>query len=85
MTDNAAFPSKELLEVIRGQARMEEKLDSFIRGQSDLREKVEQHGKDIAELKSDGIRSKAYVAGAGSVAGVGMSFLVPYLKSKLGL
>ena len=80
-----SFPNKELLEVIRGQARMEEKLDSFIRTQSDLRTTVEQHGKDIAALKTDSVRGKAYVAGAGAVAGTGMTFLIPFVKAKLGI
>jgi len=80
-----AFPSKELLEVIRGQARMEEKLDSYLRTQTDMRATVDKHGVDIADLKSKRTADKAYVAGAASIAGIGMGFLVPYVKAKLGI
>lgn len=80
-----SFPSKELLEVIRGQARMEEKIDSILRIQTDLTTKVAIHDAKITALEKDSIRGKSYIAGAGAVGGAGMTFLIPFIRSKLGI
>lgn len=82
MTD---FPSKELLEVIRGQARMEEKLDQFLKSQSALSQEVSVLKVDVSDLKSARKSDKAYIAGASTIISGGMIFIIPYLKQKFGL
>lgn len=54
------FPSKELLEVIRSQARMEEKLDSFLKNSTSMQAKLSTIEADVAELKSKRREDKAF-------------------------
>jgi hypothetical protein len=82
---NESFPSRDLLEVIKGQERLAEKIDQFIKSQSELKSKVDTHDRDIAELKGFRRADKAYLAGAASVGGFGMGFVGAYLKSRMGL
>ena len=85
----AAFPSKELLEVIKSQSRMEAKLDTLISGlaklESETKDRVEDLDGRVKALESDAIRAKTYAAVGGGAAGLGASILIPWLKTKLGL
>lgn len=93
---NEPFLSKDhLLDLIKGQTRVEAELANLIRLQEGTRADIKKMGSEtqakvdkldvrVKALEDDGIRTKAYAAVGGSAAGVGMSFLVPWLKSKLG-
>lgn len=78
------FPSKELLEVIRGQARMEEKLDNFMKSQSALSRDVSVIQADVADLKAARKSDKAYIAGASAVIPAVLFFVMPYLQKFFG-
>ncbi|GMB82783.1 hypothetical protein NN6n1_35660 [Shinella zoogloeoides] len=52
MTDNA-IPSSEILELIRGQARVEAKIDTFLGAQSAMKTEIDGLKADIGAVKSD--------------------------------
>lgn len=79
------FPSKELLEVIRSQARMEEKLDSFLKNSTSMQAKLSTIEADVAELKSKRREDKAFLAALSAVFGVGMAFIVPAVRKFFGI
>lgn len=82
---NESFPSRELLELIKRFERMDGKLDTIIKSQEDVSEKLGNHEARIVALETQRAVGKGYIAGAAAVGGAGMGFLVPYLKSKLGI
>ena len=84
MSDNV-MPTKEIIELIKGQARMEEKLDSFLRVQTTMKSDLDSVKKDVADLKSARVADRAYVAGISSAVSMAMIFLVPYFKNLMGL
>ncbi|WP_343314055.1 hypothetical protein AAIB41_02605 [Brucella sp. BE17] len=79
------FPSKELLEVIRSQARMEEKLDSFLKNSTSMQAKLTAIETDVAELKSKRREDKAFLAALSAVFGVAMAFIVPAARKFFGI
>lgn len=91
------FLSKDhLLDLIKGQTRVEAELANLIRLQEETRSDIKKMGVEtqskvdklevrVKALEDESIRSRAYAAVGGSAAGVGMSFLIPFVKSKLGL
>lgn len=79
------FPSKELLEVIRSMARMEEKLDNFMKSQSALSKDVSELQADVADLKSALKSQRAWIAGASAVISAFMVFGTPFIKKIIGL
>lgn len=79
------FPSKELLEVIRSQARMEEKLDTFLKNSTSMQSKLSAIESDVAELKAKRREDRAYLAALSAVFGVGMAFIVPAVRKFFGI
>jgi len=78
------FPSKELLEVIRSQARMEEKLDAFLRNSASMQSKLSAIEKDVAELKAKRREDRAYIAALSAVFSLVFAFFSPILRKFLG-
>lgn len=90
MTDNA-IPSSEILELIRGQARVEAKIDTFLTAQNAMKTEIDGMKTDIASVKADiaEIKSQrragiAYVAGISAAAGVFWIFVGDYIKKIFG-
>jgi hypothetical protein len=79
------FPNKELLDVIKSQARMEEKLDTFIQTNSTVQTKLSTIEKDVAELKTARREDRAYIAALSAVFGVIMAFIVPAIRKFFGI
>ncbi len=79
------FPSKELLEVIRSQARMEEKLDAFIKNASSMQTKLTSIEADVAELKAARKADKAVFATLSALFGTAMAFIVPFARKYFGI
>lgn len=82
---DSTFPSREILELIRGQARMEEKIDAFMKAQNGIRTDLDIVKIDVADLKSKRAADKAYVAGAAFVLSTAAIFLIPWVKKFVGL
>jgi peptidoglycan hydrolase CwlO-like protein len=79
------FPSKELLEVIRSQARMEEKLDSFLKNSTSMQAKLSSIESDVAELKAKRREDKAYIAALSAVFSVAFAIILPVAKKFFGI
>lgn len=79
------FPSKELLEVIRSQARMEEKLDSFLKNSTSMQSKLTSIEADVAELKAKRREDKAYIAALSAVFSVAFAIILPAAKKFFGI
>ncbi|MCH4539483.1 hypothetical protein [Ochrobactrum sp. A-1] len=79
------FPSKELLEVIRGQARMEEKLDAFIKSTTSMQAEIATIKADVAELKAKRREDKAYIAALSAVFSVAFAIILPAAKKFFGI
>lgn len=79
------FPSKELLEVIRSQARMEEKLDTFLKSSNSMQTKLTAIEHDVAELKAKRREDRAYIAALSAVFSVAFAFILPALKKFFGI
>lgn len=79
------FPSKELLEVIRSQARMEEKLDAFIKNATSMQTKLTAIEADVAELKAKRREDKAFIAALSAVFSIAFAFILPAAKKFFGL
>jgi hypothetical protein len=79
------FPSKELLEVIRSQARMEEKLDAFIKNATSMQTKLTAIEADVAELKAKRREDKAFIAALSAVFSIAFAIILPAAKKFLGL
>lgn len=76
MTDSM-LPSGEILELIKGQARLETKLDQFFSTQTAMKTEIDSLKADIGAVKSDVAEIKsqrraglAYVSGITFAAGV---------------
>jgi len=90
------LPSSEILELIRGQARLETKIDTFFSAQTALKDEVNAVKADVGSVKSDIAEIKtqrkvtmSYLAGVIAAAG-GVSWLVgqiaaPIMKKFLGV
>jgi hypothetical protein len=50
---DTAIPSSEILELIRGQARLEAKIDTFLTAQNAMKTEIDAVKTDIASVKSD--------------------------------
>lgn len=91
MNDNA-IPSSEILELIRGQARLEAKIDNFFSAQSVMKTEIDgmkadigSVKSDIAEIKSQRKATAAYVAALSTAAGVFWIFFAEKVKKIFGL
>ncbi|UFS81569.1 MULTISPECIES: hypothetical protein [Rhizobium] len=88
MTDNALPPS-EILELIKGQARLETKIDQFFSSQTAMKSEIEGLKTDIsvvktdiADIKSQRRATKSYLAGVVAAAG-GFWWVVSQLADPL--
>jgi phage shock protein A len=92
---DTTLPPSEILELIKGQARLETKLDQFFSAQTAMKTEIENLKTDIgsvktdiAEIKSQRRATKSYLAGIAAAAGViswlAGQFLDPILKKILG-
>lgn len=89
MTDTL-LPSGEILELIKGQARLETKLDQFFASQAAMRTEIDGLKADIASTKADvseiksRIRSAtAYVTALSAAAGIFWIFVGDYFQSAI--
>lgn len=80
-----SFPSRELLEVIKSQSRMEGKLEDILGLLKSTQGDIKELDGRVRKLENKSVWREAYVAGAGSIGGAGLAFFLPYIKSKLGL
>lgn len=96
MPDHNPFPSSEILELIRGQARLEAKLDAFFAAQTTMKTEIDGMKTDIAAVKSDVAEiktqrraTKSYLAGiaaaAGAISWIASQFLDPLMKKFFGI
>lgn len=83
MSEN--FPSREVLELIRGQARMEGKLDSFLKTQAEIADDVKALGGRVKKIEDQTTKQKGYIAGITAVVSSALIFFIPWAKQKLGL
>ncbi|MFT4163418.1 hypothetical protein [Shinella sp.] len=51
--NDTAIPSSEILELIRGQARLEAKIDTFLGAQSAMKTEIDGLKADIGSMRSD--------------------------------
>lgn len=79
------MPTGEIIELIKGQARMEEKLDAFLRVQTSMKIDLDAVKKDVALLKQGRAIDKAFIAAISSIVSASMIFLVPFFKKILGI
>jgi len=79
------FPNKELLDVIKSQARIEEKLDAFFRTVSTVQSDLTVLKADVAELKSKRREDKAYIAALSAVFSVIFAIILPAAKKYFGI
>ncbi len=90
------LPPSEILELIRGQTRLETKLDQFFSAQTAMKTEIDvlkvdigAVKADIAEIKVQRRITKGYisfiVAGVSLVAGVVGQFLDPLMKKIFGV
>lgn len=84
-----ALPSGEILDLIRGQTRLETKLDQFLQTQTSQAADIDTLKRDVAEVKSTLGSYKAYFQGGLALFGLfwtGFSlFGLPYLQRKFGI
>ncbi|CUW87450.1 hypothetical protein [Agrobacterium genomosp. 2] len=90
MADNN-MPSGEILELIKGQARLETKLDQFFSTQAAMKIELDSLKADIGSVKSDVAEIKAqrrataaYVAALSTAAGVFWIFVGEKVKKIFG-
>ncbi|WP_107675011.1 hypothetical protein [Agrobacterium sp. LAD9] len=92
---DAAFPPSEILELIRGQARLEAKIDNFFSTQTAMKTEIDGLKADIGSVKSDIAEmkvqrriTKTYIsmifAGASVVAWIAGQLVDPVLKKFFG-
>lgn len=79
------FPTKELLDLIRSQARMEEKLDAFLKNSTSMQTKLTAIEADVSELKVKRREDRAYIAALSAVFSVAFAFILPALKKFFGI
>lgn len=85
------LPSGEILELIKGQARLETKLDQFFSAQAAMKTEIDSLKSDIASLKADiaEIKSQrratlAYISALSAAAGVFWFFVGEKIKKIFG-
>ncbi|MDX1072490.1 hypothetical protein GOL32_28990 [Sinorhizobium medicae] len=79
MTDTA-IPSSEILELIRGQARLETKIDTFLGAQNAMKSEIDAIKADVAEIKSQRRATAATVAAFSTAACVFWIFIGEKVK-----
>lgn len=91
MTD-PTFPPSEILELVRGQARLEAKIDTFLVAQTAMKSEMDSMKSDISSVKSDVAEIKAqrratlaYVSALTTAAGVFWIFFAEKVKKIFGL
>jgi len=80
--------TSEFLDLIRGQARLEAKMDAFVQGQSSMRLEIDTIKTDLAAIKTNSVSNKSYLSGIAAVFTVfwiGLNFLWPMIKEKTGI
>ena len=94
MTD--ILPSSEILELIKGQARLETKIDTFFSAQTALKDEVNTVKSDVAAVKADVAEIKTQrritmanlallTLPAGGIAWVAGQIAEPLLKKFIGV
>ncbi|WP_117195947.1 hypothetical protein [Rhizobium terrae] len=90
MTDTL-LPSSEILELIKGQARLETKLDQFFSAQLAMKTEIDGLKSDIGSVKTDIAEIKAqrratlaYISALSAAAGVFWIFVGDYVKKIFG-
>lgn len=78
------FPNKELLEVIKSQARVEAKLDSFLEKGISMQKKLDTIESDVHELKASRRADKAYIAALTAAFSIVMTFIWPSVRKFFG-
>ncbi len=91
MTDSILPPS-EILELIRGQARLEAKIDNFFSAQTAMKAEIDGLKADIGSVKSDVAEIKsqrratlAYVSALSAAAGVFWLIVGEKIKKIFGI
>lgn len=79
------LPSREIVELIKGQARLEVKLDDFLKTQSAHSAEMQTVKKDIREIQDGRRTEKAYIAGALAVFPFVSTIIWTYLRERFGL
>lgn len=79
------FPTKEILDLIKSQARMEEKLDAFLKSSNSMQIKLTAIEVDVAELKAARKADKAVFATLSALFGTAMAFIVPAARKFFGI
>lgn len=89
---DTVIPSSEILELIRGQARLEAKIDTFLTAQNAMKTEIDGMKTDIASVRADvaDIKSQrrataAYVAALSTAAGVFWIFVGEKVKKIFGV
>lgn len=84
---DTAIPSSEILELIRGQARLETKIDTFLGAQLAMKTEIDGLKSDIGSVKSDIAEIKAqrratlaYISALSAAAGVFWFFVGEKIK-----
>jgi hypothetical protein len=91
-----SFPTQEVVRLIAGQARVEEKLDAFLRAQesrdkdihakvSSIDLRVTSIDARVKQIEDKALKQGGYIAAMMAVISSAMIFFVPWAKSKLGL
>lgn len=83
------MPTGEIVELIRGQARLEAKIDHFLQGQTQMRTEIDVIKSDVAAIKNVNTSYKAYFHGGLAIFSIFWTgftlFGLPILHRKLGL
>ena len=79
------FPNKDLLEVIKSQVRVEEKLDAFLKNSTTMQSKLTSIEADVAELKAKRREDKAFIAALSAIFSVAFALILPAAKKFFGI
>lgn len=84
-----SFPSREVIRLIEGQARVEQKLDGFLKTQEardqDLQARVTAIDSRVKKIEDKATKQGGYIAGITAVVSSALIFFIPWAKQKLGL
>ena len=83
------MPTSEILDLIRGQTRLEAKIDNFLQLQSQIRGEVDTLKAEVSALKITHASVKSYVNIAVALVGFGWTlftiFAVPLIQKAFGI
>ena len=77
--------NRDIVDLIKGQARMETKLDTFLSTQSKIEKTVSDIDVRVTRIEGRRARERGYIAGIMAVISSAMIFFIPWAKAKLGL